>query len=80
MTPQGIINLINMMHSKQYLINRAVGRECISIADSLVNALAESTFEDTETAAGSLRNRADAAVLPLQTGTLSSRDFRIPMT
>lgn len=26
MTPQGIINLINMMHSKQYLINRAVGR------------------------------------------------------
>ena len=25
MTPQGIINLINMMHSKQYLINRAVG-------------------------------------------------------
>ena len=52
MTPQGIINLINMMHSKQYLINRAVGRECISIADSLINALAERTFEDTETAAG----------------------------
>ena len=52
MTPQGIINLINMMHSKQYLINRAVGRECISIADSLINALVERTFEDTETAAG----------------------------
>lgn len=51
MTSQGIINLINMMHSKQYLINRAVGKECISIADSLINALAERTFEDTETVA-----------------------------
>ena len=79
MTPQGIINLINMMHSKQYLINRAVGRECISIADSLINALAESNFEDTESAEGSLRSRADAAVLPLQMGILSSRDFHIPM-
>ena len=52
MTPQGIINLINMMHSKQYLINRAVGRECISIADSLINARAESNFEDRESEAG----------------------------
>ena len=30
-TPQGIINLINMMHSKQYLINRAVGRDRKSV-------------------------------------------------
>lgn len=80
MTPQGIINLINMMHSKQYLINRAVGRECISIADSLVNALAKVPSKIRRRQQGSLRNRADAAVLPLQTGTLSSRDFRVPMT
>lgn len=47
MTPQGIINLINMIHSKQYLINRAVGRECILVMDSLTDALAEEVFEDT---------------------------------
>ena len=51
MTPQGIINLINMMHSKQYLINRAAGRECISITDTLTDALAERTFENTKEAA-----------------------------
>nr|DAE66350.1 MAG TPA: Putative amidoligase enzyme [Caudoviricetes sp.] len=50
MTPQGIINLINMMHSKQYLINRAAGRECISVTDTLTDALAERTFENTEEA------------------------------
>jgi len=50
-TPQGIINLINMMHSKQYLINRAVGRECILVTDTLTDALAEKTFEDAESAA-----------------------------
>ncbi|HCS16273.1 MAG TPA: hypothetical protein DIV56_11225 [Lachnospiraceae bacterium] len=50
MTPQGIINLINMMHSKQYLINRASGRECISITDTLTDALAERAFENTEEA------------------------------
>ena len=47
MTPQGIINLINMMHSKQYLINRAVGRKCVLVTDSLTDALAEEEFEDT---------------------------------
>ncbi len=47
MTPQGIINLINMMHSKQYLINRAVGRKCVLVTDSLTDALAEEAFEDT---------------------------------
>ena len=45
--PQGIINLINMMHSKQYLINRAVGRKCVLVTDSLTDALAEEAFEDT---------------------------------
>ena len=41
---------INMMHSKQYLINRASGRECISITDTLTDALAERAFENTEEA------------------------------
>lgn len=51
MKPQGIINLINMLHSKQYLINRAVGRECFNISDSLTDALAEQSFDDTTAAA-----------------------------
>lgn len=50
MKPQGIVNLINMLHSKQYLINRAVGKECFQVSDSLTDALAEQSFEDTVTA------------------------------
>ena len=33
MTPQGIINLMNMLHSKQYLINRSIGENGFSISD-----------------------------------------------
>ena len=41
MTPQGIINLMNMLHSKQYLINRSIGENGFSISDSLTEALNE---------------------------------------
>ena len=75
MTPQGIINLINMMHSKQYLINRAVGRECISIADSLINALAESTFEDTETAAGFITEQGGCSGVTFADGNIEFTGF-----
>lgn len=50
MTPQGIVNLINMLHSKQYLLNRAVGRECVSIDDSITEALAGQNFGDVQAA------------------------------
>lgn len=75
MTPQGIINLINMMHSKQYLINRAVGRECISIADSLINALAERTFEDTETAAGFIMEQGGCSGVTFADGNIEFTGF-----
>ncbi len=75
MTPQGIINLINMMHSKQYLINRAVGRECISIADSLINALAERTFEDTETAAGFITEQGGCSGVTFADGNIEFTGF-----
>ena len=75
MTPQGIINLINMMHSKQYLINRAVGRECISIADSLINVLAESTFEDTETAAGVIMEQGGCSGVTFADGNIEFTGF-----
>lgn len=75
MTPQGIINLINMMHSKQYLINRAVGRECISIADSLINALAESTFEDTESAAGFITEQGGCSGVTFADGNIEFTGF-----
>lgn len=75
MTPQGIINLINMMHSKQYLINRAVGRECISIADSLINALAESNFEDTESAAGFITEQGGCSGVTFADGNIEFTGF-----
>ena len=75
MTPQGIINLINMMHSKQYLINRAVGRECISIADSLINVLAESTFEDTESAAGFITEQGGCSGVTFADGNIEFTGF-----
>ena len=75
MTPQGIINLINMMHSKQYLINRAAGRECISIADSLINALAESNFEDTESAAGFITEQGGCSGVTFADGNIEFTGF-----
>ena len=75
MTPQGIINLINMMHSKQYLINRAVGRECISIADSLINALAESNFEDTESTAGFITEQGGCSGVTFADGNIEFTGF-----
>lgn len=75
MTPQGIINLINMMHSKQYLINRAVGRECISIADSLIDALAESAFDDTEAAAGFITEQGGCSGVTFAEGNIEFTGF-----
>lgn len=48
MTPQGIINLMNMLHSKQYLINRSIGENGFSISDSLTEALNTQSFENTK--------------------------------
>jgi hypothetical protein len=44
-TAQTIINLMNMIHSKQYLINRAIGTEGFRVNDALITAL-----ENTEAA------------------------------
>lgn len=45
---QTVVNLINMVHAKQYLINQSAGRTCLEVSDELVSALAENTFEDTD--------------------------------
>ena len=54
MKPQGIINLINMLHSKQHLINRAIGQNGFSVPDSLAEDLSAQTFENTESLMGYL--------------------------
>ncbi len=43
-TPQGIINLVNMIYSKQYLINKSIGKENIKISDALIEALGKAEF------------------------------------
>ena len=43
---QGIINLLNMLHAKQYLINKAIGREGFSVSDSLIADLEAGTFQN----------------------------------
>jgi len=46
MGAQGIINLLNMLHAKQYLINKAIGQEGFSVSDSLITDLEAETFQD----------------------------------
>ena len=75
MTPQGIINLINMMHSKQYLINRAAGRECISITDTLTDALAERTFENTKEAADFIMEQGGCRGVAFKDGNIDFTGF-----
>lgn len=59
MTPQSIINLINMLHSKQYLINRSIGQNGFSISDNLVEELNAQTFEDAKAVTGHIMERGD---------------------
>lgn len=75
MTPQGIINLINMMHSKQYLINRAVGRECILITDTLTDALTEKTFEDAESVADFITEQGGCTGVAFKEGNIIFTGF-----
>ena len=75
MTPQGIINLINMMHSKQYLINRAVGRECILVTDSLTDALVEEVFEDTGAAVEFIMEHGGCKGVTFKDGNISFTGF-----
>ena len=48
LTALQLVNLANMMHSKQYLLNRALGNECFSIPKLLPDRLAEYTPETPE--------------------------------
>ena len=43
---QGMINLLNMLHAKQYLINKAIGQEGFSVSDSLIADLEAGTFQN----------------------------------
>jgi len=74
-TPQGIINLINMMHSKQYLIDRAVGRECILVTDTLTDALAEKKFEDAASAADFITEHGGCKGVTFKDGNITFTGF-----
>jgi hypothetical protein len=50
MAPQGIINLANMIHSKQYLINKSIGTDGFKVNDALITALEKSKFATAEEA------------------------------
>lgn len=43
---QGVINLLNMLHAKQYLINKAIGQDGFSVSDRLITDLEEGTFQN----------------------------------
>ena len=43
---QGIINLMDMFHAKQYLLNKAVGQDGFSVSDSLITDLEAGTFQN----------------------------------
>ena len=43
---QGIINLMDMFHAKQYLLNKAVGQDGFSVSDSLITDLEAGTLQN----------------------------------
>lgn len=47
-TPEGIRNLINMIHSKQYLLGQAVGYKAFEISDELVAVLKDKNLSADE--------------------------------
>lgn len=53
---QGIINLVNMLHAKQYLINKAVGQDGFSVSDSLITDLEAGTFQNAGEVIGFIGN------------------------
>ena len=48
LTVAALTNLTNMLYSKQYLLGRSVGRECIRIPEALIQELQASTPEDVD--------------------------------
>lgn len=59
MTPLGITNLMNMLHSKQYLLNKAVGAERFKVSDALITSLGNTQFATTEEAVSHIMGTAD---------------------
>lgn len=53
---QRIINLLNMLHAKQYLMNKAIGREGFSVSDSLIADLEAGTFQNAGEVIAFIRN------------------------
>lgn len=73
--PHGIINLINMVHAKQYLINKAVQRKCMEVSDELVNALSENTFEDTKAVTDFIAGHGGCTGIEFDDGKVSFTGF-----
>ncbi|OLR55059.1 hypothetical protein BHK98_02640 [Hornefia porci] len=45
---QGIRNLVNMLYSRQYLLNKAAGGEYFSVTDEMIGLMKETSEEDKE--------------------------------
>ncbi len=60
-TAEGMRNLINMIHSKQHLIGRAVGYKAFDVSDELVAILKEKGLTAEETLSR-IRNNAPAGI------------------
>lgn len=78
MKPQGIINLINMLHSKQHLINRAIGQNGFSVPDSLAEDLSAQTFENTESLMGYLASHGACEGVAFSDGDVIFTGFPYP--
>ena len=59
MTAEGLKNLIFLIHSKQYLINRAFAEEVFRIPAELVEALGSAEIPDAETFLQTFQNHAE---------------------
>lgn len=50
-SPQAVINTVNLLHAKQYLINKAVGAERFKVSDALITSLENTQFTTADEAA-----------------------------
>lgn len=56
---QAVINIVNLLHAKQYLINRAVGAEGFKVSDALITSLENTQFTTADEAAARIMQTAD---------------------
>lgn len=72
---QTIVNFINMVHAKQYLINQSAGRTCLEVSGELVSALSENTFDDADAVVTFIKTHGGLSGIEFADGNITFTEF-----